>query len=85
MTLLSSCLPCKCLGAPPPLGVVNFRFKMDTDLYALAKAGIRPCNITMSPDGDRMVVTAHDKQVRVFDFARGKIIRLYDESLRVTK
>ncbi len=67
------------------MGVVSFRFKMDTDLYALAKAGIRPCNITMSLDGTRLVVTALDKQVRVFDFARGKIIRLYDESLHITK
>lgn len=48
----------------PPAGAVRFKFKMDTDLYDLAKAKTRPCSITFSPDGKSMAVTARDKQAR---------------------
>lgn len=48
-------------GRPPP-GAVKFKFKMDTDLYDLAKAKTRPCSISFSPDGKSMAVTARDKQ-----------------------
>lgn len=49
-------------GRPPP-GMVSFKFKMDTDLYDLAKAKTRPCSISFSPDGKSMAVTSRDKQV----------------------
>lgn len=49
----------------PPAGAVSFKFKMDTDLYDLAKAKARPCSISFSPDGNSMAVTARDKQVTV--------------------
>lgn len=49
----------------PPAGAVSFKFKMDTDLYDLAKAKARPCSISFSPDGKSMAVTARDKQVPV--------------------
>lgn len=49
----------------PPAGAVTFKFKMDTDLYDLAKAKTRPCSISFSPDGKSMAVTARDKQVMV--------------------
>lgn len=48
----------------PPAGAVSFRFKMDTDLYDLAKAKTRPCSITFSPDGKSMAITSRDKQVQ---------------------
>lgn len=66
----------------PPAGAVSFRFKMDTDLYDLAKAKTRPCSITFSPDGKSMAITSRDKQVRAFDFRTGKLRRKYDESRR---
>lgn len=47
----------------PPAGSVSFKFKMDTDLYDLAKAKTRPCSISFSLDGKNMAVTARDKQV----------------------
>jgi peptidylprolyl isomerase domain and WD repeat-containing protein 1 len=72
-------------GGAPPKGATTFRFKMDTDLYSLAKAKSRPCSLTVSPDGSRLAVTARDKQIRVFDFCKGKLIRCYDESLSVTQ
>lgn len=49
----------------PPTGAVSFRYKMDTDLYDLAKVKTRPCSITFSPDGKSMAVTSRDKQVRL--------------------
>lgn len=49
----------------PPAGAVSFKFKMDTDLYDLAKAKTRPCSISFSPDGKSMAVTSRDKQVSV--------------------
>jgi peptidylprolyl isomerase domain and WD repeat-containing protein 1 len=64
-----------------PKNSVSFRFKVETDLIELAKTSTRPCGIAMSPDGSRFALTASDKQVRVFDFAKGKMIRKYDESL----
>ncbi|CAB1120888.1 unnamed protein product [Ectocarpus sp. CCAP 1310/34] len=69
----------------PPARAVKFKFKMDTDLYDLAKAKTRPCSISFSPDGKSMAVTARDKQawsVRAFDFRTGKLRRKYDESRR---
>lgn len=66
----------------PPAGSVSFKFKMDTDLYDLAKAKTRPCSISFSPDGKNMAVTARDKQVRAFYFRSGKLRRKYDESRR---
>ena len=49
-------------GRPSP-GAVSFKFKMDTDLYDLAKAKAQPCSISFSPDGKSMAVTSRDKQV----------------------
>ncbi len=68
-----------------PAGAVAFRFKVDTDLFDLAKAKAAPCGLSFSPDGRRFAVTATDKQLRVFDFARGKLVRKYDESMAVVE
>lgn len=48
----------------PPSGAVSFKFKMDTDLYDLAKVKTRPCSISISPNGKSMAVTSRDKQVK---------------------
>lgn len=62
-------------GAP-----VSFLYKSETDLYALAKARTVPCALVVSPTGDRFVVTSRDKQLRVFDFASGRMRLQLDES-----
>lgn len=54
---------------------VSFKFKMDTDLYALARAKTIPTSVTFSPDGANFVVTASDARVRVFRFRSGKLSR----------
>ena len=70
-------------SAKLPASKVSFKYKIDTDLYDLAKARARPCGLAFSPDGSRFCLTANDKQVRIFDFKRGKMTRKYDESLAI--
>jgi peptidylprolyl isomerase domain and WD repeat-containing protein 1 len=62
---------------------VKFKYKTDTDLYALAMAKTEPSNLQVSPRGDMFVVTSVDKKIRVFDYFTGKLKRVYDESVKV--
>lgn len=73
-------------AAPPfrafqPAARLAFAFAAETDLYALAARRVVPLALEVSPDGTRFAVVASDGVVRVFDFATGKIIREFDESL----
>ena len=63
--------------APPGL---SFRFKADTDLYALAKARAVPMSLALSPDGEYFAVFANDFKIRLFRFASGKCLKTFDES-----
>jgi len=60
---------------------VSFKFKTETDLYEFAKHKVRPLSLAVSPDGKRFVTWSKDRQVRVFTFATGKLIRKLDEGL----
>lgn len=62
-----------------PRGV--FQLKSSTDLFEYKKARSTPLTLTFSDDFEHFVATAADRQVRVFQFARGKLVRKYDESL----
>ena len=63
---------------------VSFEFKADTDLYEFKKAKTPPTSIMFSPDYKQFVTTSiGDRQIRVFRFKTGKMIRKYDESLSV--
>ena len=63
---------------------VSFKFKADTDLYEFKKFKTLPMSITFSPDYKQFVtMSIGDRQVRVFRFKTGKMIRKYDESLAV--
>lgn len=66
----------------PNSDVVQFTSKMDTDLYELAKAKVRPHDIAFSPDGKHFGMICSDRKVRLFRFTTGKLIRVYDESLQ---
>jgi peptidylprolyl isomerase domain and WD repeat-containing protein 1 len=70
-------------GVPAGGSEVTFKYKSDTDLYALAKDKAIPTNLAMSPRGDMFVVTTLDKKIRVFDYLTGKLKRVYDESVKV--
>ena len=67
----------------PSDSIVTFEYKVDTDLYDLAKAKTIPTSLVISMDGTSFAITALDQQVRVFRFASGKLRRKYDESLSV--
>lgn len=59
-----------------------FELKTRTDLFAFKKTKSVPSSITMSPTGEQLATFSFpDRQVRIFDFASGKLYRSYDESL----
>lgn len=63
----------------------TFASKMDTDLYALAKAKTHAVSLDVSRDGSQFVMFCADRRVRVFNFSTGKLRRCYDESLEVAQ
>ena len=64
-----------------PTDGVDFRFKLDTDLYSLAKAKTKALTLEVSQDGEQFSTTGPDRRVRVFRFATGKLRHVIDESL----
>ena len=58
-------------------------YKLETDLYALAKLKLAPRSLEVSPDGSQFVTVTEDRRIRVFRFQSGKISRQYDESLKI--
>ncbi|KAJ9488148.1 hypothetical protein VN97_g5138 [Penicillium thymicola] len=59
-----------------------FELKSSTNLFAFKKAKSVPTSITISPTGEHFAtVSFPDRQIRVFDFATGKLYRTYDESI----
>lgn len=67
----------------PPTSAVKFSLKMDTDLFALAKAKTHARSLDVSGDGSQFVMFCADARVRVWRFATGKLRRSYDESMEV--
>lgn len=67
-------------GFEKPEGV--FELKSSTDLFIFRKSKSLPSSITISPSGQRFAAFSFpDRQIRVFDFASGKLYRSYDESI----
>jgi peptidylprolyl isomerase domain and WD repeat-containing protein 1 len=67
--------------APPR---ISWEYKSDTDLYEFKKCKTVPTSLNLSADGSKFVTFGfEDRQIRVFDFKSGKLIRKYDESLGV--
>ncbi|KAG2411935.1 peptidyl-prolyl cis-trans isomerase cypE [Aspergillus terreus] len=59
-----------------------FALKSSTNLFEFKKAKSTPTSLTISPSGEQFAAFSFpDRQVRVFDFATGKLTRKYDESL----
>ncbi|BFZ63513.1 Peptidyl-prolyl cis-trans isomerase cyp15 [Saitoella coloradoensis] len=60
-----------------------YDLKSSTDLYEFKKAKSVPTCIAFSPDGTHFAtISLPDRQVRVFDFKTGKMVKKYDESLQ---
>ncbi|KAK9907373.1 hypothetical protein WJX75_002432 [Coccomyxa subellipsoidea] len=60
---------------------VDFSSKLDTDLYAHAKAKTAVQSLEVSRGGSQFVTWSSDRRVRVFWFGSGRLRRVYDESL----
>ncbi|KAI4093421.1 MAG: hypothetical protein LQ339_007696 [Xanthoria mediterranea] len=59
-----------------------WEYKSSTDLFAFKKAKSAPASVVMSPDGATFATFSFpDRQVRIFDFTSGKLLRSYDESI----
>ncbi|KKK18357.1 hypothetical protein P175DRAFT_0476000 [Aspergillus ochraceoroseus IBT 24754] len=59
-----------------------FELKSSTNLFEFKKSKSTPASLTISPSGKQFAtVSFPDRQIRVFDFATGKLYRKYDESL----
>lgn len=59
-----------------------FELKSSTNLFEFKKSKSVPASITISPSGQQFATFSFpDRQVRIFDFATGKLYRTYDESL----
>ncbi|KXL43700.1 MAG: hypothetical protein FE78DRAFT_72324 [Acidomyces sp. 'richmondensis'] len=59
-----------------------FEIKSSTNLFDFKKAKSVPSSITMSPTGTHFATYSFpDRKVRVFDFASGKLYRMYDEAV----
>jgi len=67
--------------AQPGPDRLAFKLKSDTDLYDLAKTRAVPYSLAVAPTGLIFSTFSSDKQIRVFDFAKGKLLRKYDESV----
>ena len=72
-------------GAPQAQRSVSFRYKMDTDLFALARSGAAPTSLAISPNGRAFAVASLDSKIRLFDLASGKLKRTFDESVEATE
>lgn len=61
---------------------VAFELKSETDLYEFKKAKCAPKSLTFAHDYSNFATySMQDRQVRIFKFSSGKLIRKYDESL----
>ncbi|OAA62710.1 peptidyl-prolyl cis trans isomerase [Niveomyces insectorum RCEF 264] len=63
-----------------------FRLKSATGLFAFKKAKAVPTALALSPTMQQFATfSLPDRKVRVFDFASGRLLRTYDESLRTAE
>ncbi|KAJ3210399.1 Peptidyl-prolyl cis-trans isomerase cyp15 [Dinochytrium kinnereticum] len=68
----------------PKIPKIDWTYKSETDLYEFKKAKTVPTSLTLSPDLSKFATFGFgDRQIRVFNFRTGKLIRKYDESLTV--
>lgn len=66
-----------------PKGRGLWEYKSRTDLFDFKKTKSTPCSLVFSPDASKFVtLSTADRQIRIFDFASGKLLRKYDESLQ---
>lgn len=62
---------------------VLFESKLDTDLYEFVKCKTYPTGLCFSQQGDKFATISIDRKVRIFNFLKGKLTCVLDESLSI--
>jgi peptidylprolyl isomerase domain and WD repeat-containing protein 1 len=65
----------------PSRKCIDFEYKSETDLFALAMAKTSPTSLAIAHSGEIFAIYSIDKQIRVFHFTTGKLIKQFTESL----
>lgn len=60
---------------------LEFRSKLETDLYSLTKAKAFSNSLAIIPDGTKFAIFSSDDKIRLFRFVDGKLLKVIDESL----
>ena len=68
-----------------PRAKVGFKSKLDSDLFELMKRKTYATSLDVSKDGGKLAVVGKDRQIRVFDLRKGKLIRAYNEGMDVAE
>lgn len=67
-----------------PQDRVMFESKLDTDLFEFVKEKTRVHDLCFSASGSYFATISSDRKIRIFKFATGKILRVFDESIQHT-
>ena len=61
---------------------VDFQLKSETDLYDLAKRKTTALSLAFGHGDELMALYCKDRMVRIFSFASGKLLKVYNETLQ---
>jgi len=64
-----------------PEHLFDFKYKMQTDMYELAKKKAHVIHVAFSPDGAKYSTYGSDRVIRIFKLRKGKIWRTFNEKL----
>ncbi len=62
---------------------IAFTSKANTDLYSLLRKKNFAISMTISSNGSNFAVYGSDRKIRVFDYKSGKLLKQFDERMRV--
>lgn len=62
---------------------ITFTSKANTDLYSLLRKKNFAISLTISPNGSNFAVYGSDRKIRVFDYRSGKLLKQFDERMKV--
>lgn len=68
-----------------PGAVLKFKLKLETDLFALAKAKTYARSLEISKDGSQFMMLGADSRIRIWRFATGMLRRSFDESMEAAQ
>lgn len=62
---------------------ISYNTKGDTDLYTMLRKKNFAISIAISPTGTHFAIYGSDRKIRVFDFKRGKLLKQFDDRMKV--